>query len=223
MYKVIRNKLRYILFHHQTTTKHFVQYAASRCVISSFITKPQLHAYVLGFRSVALYPLSSPNHNWVMLILRVVVLRYILFHHQTTTLWIMLSHKITLRYILFHHQTTTYDWSYDVRCCCVISSFITKPQPVAEMVTDLDVALYPLSSPNHNCVRALALMALVALYPLSSPNHNTGTGMPSKRTVALYPLSSPNHNQYKQRIQLLGVALYPLSSPNHNIVQSVAV
>ena len=56
---------------------------------------------------VALYPLSSPNHNFIMNLENILTLRYILFHHQTTTFlkpWIKFN---TLRYILFHHQTTT--------------------------------------------------------------------------------------------------------------------
>ena len=34
-------------------------------------------------------------------------LRYILFHHQTTTKATSRRMEIQLRYILFHHQTTT--------------------------------------------------------------------------------------------------------------------
>ena len=34
----------------------------------------------------------------------------------------------------------------------------------------------------------------VALYPLSSPNHNYDWMGNYDRIVALYPLSSPNHN-----------------------------
>ena len=56
---------------------------------------------------VALYPLSSPNHNIMWF-----------FHNQCL-----------LRYILFHHQTTTGRSIHTISRCCVISSFITKPQP----------------------------------------------------------------------------------------------
>ena len=187
-------QLRYILFHHQTTTPSVFQTRPPRCVISSFITKPQpsirlaeanagcvISSFitkpqhklvVVGLRSVALYPLSSPNHNSapILVVLQVVALyplsspnhnlnllirlglklRYILFHHQTTTHAMRLLCHYGLRYILFHHQTTTLGASADAakwlryilfhhqtttkcRCrarleCCVISSFITKPQ-----------------------------------------------------------------------------------------------
>ena len=99
-----------------------------RCVISSFITKPQRTPLDLLMWSVALYPLSSPNHNLVSL-----------------------RRSITrLRYILFHHQTTTLRDAFKLMNCCVISSFITKPQPYRSREAFGRVALYPLSSPNHN-------------------------------------------------------------------------
>ena len=164
--------LRYILFHHQTTTSSTGQSPQSCCVISSFITKPQLNANsvlgqsgcvissfitkpqleiicVIPLRScvissfitkpqqgsapfsgvgVALYPLSSPNHNLDGLP--------------------PLSSQ--LRYILFHHQTTTRGCHGSFSRSCVISSFITKPQLTIDNIVANTVALYPLSSPNHN-------------------------------------------------------------------------
>ena len=65
------------------------------------------------------------------------MLRYILFHHQTTTLFIYYHYCKLLRYILFHHQTTTGLGSGLMRVSCVISSFITKPQPVFLMYCNM--------------------------------------------------------------------------------------
>ena len=99
--------LRYILFHHQTTTiPRYTGHKVS-CVISSFITKPQPRGRTSPACCVALYPLSSPNHNHRQVAHGEVVLRYILFHHQTTTVSMLMSPSPALRYILFHHQTTT--------------------------------------------------------------------------------------------------------------------
>ena len=121
---------------------------------------------------VALYPLSSPNHNTSHKEPQSCGLRYILFHHQTTTN-VMLgttrtscvissfitkpqqaaSHILHLACCVISSFITKPQRISEVfgsGVCCVISSFITKPQPVVDMVTDLDVALYPLSSPNHN-------------------------------------------------------------------------
>ena len=142
------------------------------CVISSFITKPQLfnapfwsalvalyplsspnHNWTCAImcgRDVALYPLSSPNHNSALVVFLLLVLRYILFHHQTTTYNPGRTKKAVLRYILFHHQTTTCRCSWNAVICCVISSFITKPQHTSVVDNISNVALYPLSSPNHN-------------------------------------------------------------------------
>ena len=120
------------------------------CVISSFITKPQQRKITHGQRSVALYPLSSPNHNQPRANQYRWGLRYILFHHQTTTHHHTFQDNATLRYILFHHQTTTPFLLLLHLICCVISSFITKPQHTGEFAHGHIVALYPLSSPNHN-------------------------------------------------------------------------
>ena len=125
-----RHELRYILFHHQTTTMRPSSFAASSCVISSFITKPQPTAIVPALSSVALYPLSSPNHNHQSNRVHKIPLRYILFHHQTTTVPMQSRMLLRLRYILFHHQTTTLSMKSASMACCVISSFITKPQLV---------------------------------------------------------------------------------------------
>ena len=42
-----------------------------------------------------------------------------------------------LRYILFHHQTTTTPYITFTLISCVISSFITKPQPVFLMYCNM--------------------------------------------------------------------------------------
>ena len=123
------------------------------CVISSFITKPQPHMNSSSTSRVALYPLSSPNHNGLSRHFLKLVLRYILFHHQTTTVSACKNFTATLRYILFHHQTTTQLNEASIRLGCVISSFITKPQPCGYYINRCTVALYPLSSPNHNQTR----------------------------------------------------------------------
>ena len=121
-------RLRYILFHHQTTTSPGQMGRRPRCVISSFITKPQLIQTATTTEAVALYPLSSPNHNPTSIAQPHQRLRYILFHHQTTTPFVMWLMPKTLRYILFHHQTTTCFPCCRTPLSCVISSFITKPQ-----------------------------------------------------------------------------------------------
>ena len=105
--------LRYILFHHQTTTALLPITCQCGCVISSFITKPQQYGCYRRNYDVALYPLSSPNHNLLSVRNSILVLRYILFHHQTTTIWLICCVPKMLRYILFHHQTTTVQIYYE--------------------------------------------------------------------------------------------------------------
>ena len=144
------NRLRYILFHHQTTTSCCHRASKCGCVISSFITKPQPPPCWYFLFCVALYPLSSPNHNYGA----------------------FKGLRGGLRYILFHHQTTTFIMGQYLVTSCVISSFITKPQRCWYRPLHCFVALYPLSSPNHNCLSLVFALMEVALYPLSSPNHN---------------------------------------------------
>ena len=120
--------MRYILFHHQTTTLGIHHRCVISCVISSFITKPQLDFGSQLTLQVALYPLSSPNHNHLLEIQVASKLRYILFHHQTTTqLHLFRERK---RCVISSFITKPQHW---LRCnqawrSCVISSFITKPQ-----------------------------------------------------------------------------------------------
>ena len=164
--------LRYILFHHQTTTLPRLHRLPIGCVISSFITKPQhqlienrtsdVALYPLSspnhntsnnYKSaemVALYPLSSPNHNILCLPpLFLVVALYPLSSPNHNKVPVA-QKGASLRYILFHHQTTTIHPVQRQTTSCVISSFITKPQQVQGCCSCSSVALYPLSSPNHN-------------------------------------------------------------------------
>ena len=142
------------------------------CVISSFITKPQQCVYDNIHVYVALYPLSSPNHNFSTLTLFCArVALYPLSSPNHNLMLIVFSGSL-LRYILFHHQTTTFTCLSCFSPCCVISSFITKPQRYFRIRLFIDVALYPLSSPNHNTSNWSMKTSEVALYPLSSPNHN---------------------------------------------------
>ena len=111
--------------------------------------------------------------------------------------------NISLRYIFFHHQTTTPSLHWPQGKGCVISSFITKPQPVLYRHSLLQVALYLLSSPNHNFTSGASSRCKVALYLLSSPNHNGTRIIFSSRMVALYLLSSPNHNDWYKHFPVM--------------------
>ena len=143
--------LRYILFHHQTTTLRHSTLA------------PMQLRYILFHHQTTTVSLQVLHQS---------LLRYILFHHQTTTMDVVYHTELMLRYILFHHQTTTDRLELYKKYCCVISSFITKPQLGLSYASSRTVALYPLSSPNHNVPKRMPIGVRVALYPLSSPNHN---------------------------------------------------
>ena len=195
-----------------------LNYVSSRtgCVISSFITKPQLNVAMSFPSSVALYPLSSPNHNYraaqdlrsglryilfhhqtttpIAVSISTLMLRYILFHHQTTTCPFVLSSCGRLRYILFHHQTTTPVTGVLFAFCCVISSFITKPQPSARARAagwSCVISSF-ITKPQPLMVIVAAPTSCVISSFITKPQLQSMVRF--VRSVALYPLSSPNHN-----------------------------
>ena len=144
------------------------------------------------------------------------MLRYILFHHQTTTARLLLCHCGELRYILFHHQTTTRVRQAALTQSCVISSFITKPQPVIFsislrlgcVISSFITKPQPIVHAERNG-RCCVISSFITKPQL-------GFDQPIRCRVALYPLSSPNHNGHECAMAAAMVALYPLSSPNHN-------
>ena len=87
-------------------------------------------------------------------------LRYILFHHQTTTVQCFRPLPRALRYILFHHQTTTICVPILSPLRCVISSFITKPQPVFLMCCNI-IQLQGVYSTGNGMVSSLSRAKLL--------------------------------------------------------------
>ena len=152
------------------------------CVISSFITKPQQagkNADVSGVAlyplsspnhnsslmsisppTVALYPLSSPNHNSVLLGYPIQIVALYPLSSPNHNLIIMLLSLWTLRYILFHHQTTTKGRCLCCWPCCVISSFITKPQPVFLMCCNM-IQLHDEYCTGNGMVSSLSMAKLL--------------------------------------------------------------
>ncbi len=149
--------LRYVLFHHQTTTIRGSAPLLICCVISSFITKPQPKEDMQDWLKSCVISsfITKPQPGWDAnpLANRCVISSFI------TKPQLSVSYNMPL-------------------LCCVISSFITKPQQNIVSSRSVAVALYPLSSPNHNITHEAKFFRLVALYPLSSPNHNHGLRQP---------------------------------------------
>ena len=210
--------LRYILFHHQTTTPFRRFSACDCCVISSFITKPQ---HYLG--------VTVPKKSCVI--------SSFITKPQLKQIRIYSYYCCVISSFITKPQL--YAMTHDQKTSCVISSFITKPQlsgaagsllggcVISSFITKPQLRLN-MSEYLGRCVISSFITkpqlsisfnkrSNVALYPLSSPNHNDGTPRGDTFKVALYPLSSPNHNLSLESITLMQVALYPLSSPNHNL------
>ena len=121
--------LRYILFHHQTTTILMLRSTTLRCVISSFITKPQLF--------------SCPSAIYIGCVISSFItkpqLKINYFRGKSSCVISSFITKPQLSRLI-----------RIMKPCCVISSFITKPQLSESTSIVITVALYPLSSPNHN-------------------------------------------------------------------------
>ena len=79
------------------------------CLISSFYIKPQQYLMFHSSLKIVLYRLSTSNHN----------------NTANITTWARLS------YIVFLHQTTTIFTCATGATYCLISSFYIKPQPSA--------------------------------------------------------------------------------------------
>ena len=119
-----------ILVHHQTTTAGRSTTWLSGCLVSYFITKPQQEPGFCssGFCCLVSYFITKPQQH-AKKKGEETQLFSILFHHQTTTFSTLRTEKRKLFSILFHHQTTTPRRARRSVCCCLVSYFITKPQP----------------------------------------------------------------------------------------------
>ena len=80
------------------------------CIISSFYIKPQHRVNTHEYSMVALYRLSTSNHNWS----------------------VANNGRERLHYIVFLHQTTTFAPRHAGQRRCIISSFYIKPQPKSD-------------------------------------------------------------------------------------------
>ena len=121
--------LRYIFFHHQTTTNFAVSNIKDSCVISSFITKPQL--VVLTRKAENSCVISS-----------FITKPQLGLSYSSSRTGCVISSFIT-------KPQLRPCYGFD-GVSCVISSFITKPQLQGSDYDVFIVALYLLSSPNHN-------------------------------------------------------------------------
>ncbi len=144
---------------------------------------------------VVLYLVSTSNHNNSLLVNLSLVLSYILFLHQTTTLvglelvlqgcliscfyikpQLMLALcagivgcLISCFYIKPQQRCSRCSWSLR----CLISCFYIKPQQLTGNSNRMAVVLYLVSTSNHNCSGVLHSIGEVVLYLVSTSNHNS--------------------------------------------------
>ena len=208
--------LSYIVFLHQTTTFESNTLTATNCLISSFYIKPQLPCLHTKWQSIVLYRLSTSNHNYSienLAIERIVLYRLSTSNHNSR------SHSLAkdiLSYIVFLHQTTTVFCLAIVAANCLISSFYIKPQLWGAKRNDSGIVLYRLSTSNHNDLCAVSEQQRIVLYRLSTSNHNSVVYTYITTRIVLYRLSTSNHNRCPYPWLLVPIVLYRLSTSNHN-------
>ena len=127
------------------------------------------------FKQVVLYLSSTSNHNQSFPLNFSDLLCYIFLLHQTTTGLAFITPLKQLCYIFLLHQTTTQRCSTMQRCCCVISFFYIKPQPL--YWTDRSafrcvISFFYIKPQPSFATRPICQ---VVLYLSSTSNHNQST------------------------------------------------
>ena len=172
-------QLSYIVFLHQTTTVNILLYFIFNCLISSFYIKPQQYNAWQRFYTIVLYRLSTSNHNCKLYLTDTILLSYIVFLHQTTTLVCTL---ILLPYCLissFYIKPQLISTPFLYLKDCLISSFYIKPQlSVISSSTRADCLISSFYIKPQHCSHNGVLKSIV-LYRLSTSNHNLSTEVPS--------------------------------------------
>ena len=170
-------------------TGHKVQ----SCVISSFITKPQPVANGGPNFAVALYLLSSPNHNPGTRELYAGFVALYLLSSPNHNRYSALDKKGKLRYIFFHHQTTTLPCTCRLALCCVISSFITKPQQLLATCIQVDGCVISsfITKPQHALKNAAETFGCVISSFITKPQLPRYTGHKIKSCVISSFITKP--------------------------------
>ena len=153
--------LRYILFHHQTTTIVKMFLAPFCCVISSFITKPQLvgrHTEVAQRCVISSFITKpQPVAVWVRLVKSCVISSFIT-KPQLLNHFVYVCHSCVISSFITKPQLRVYRPHYED--CCVISSFITKPQPVFLMCCNM-IQLHDEYCTGNGMVNSLSMAKLL--------------------------------------------------------------
>ena len=158
--------------------------------------------------AIVLYRLSTSNHNSahaLNLCVGIVLYRLSTSNHNFLLLLILFR---VLSYIVFLHQTTTVFWTAKTTFHCLISSFYIKPQLHLRVGSHHVIVLYRLSTSNHNTVRLLVVPVNIVLYRLSTSNHNVIRLRNFTNSIVLYRLSTSNHNLLIYSPDLQSVLLY---------------
>ena len=168
--------------------------AVLHCLISRFYIKPQHNSELLIHRLIALYLVSTSNHNCFSCSDRLQKLPYISFLHQTTTALSEVLDELELPYISFLHQTTTLSCILFFGINCLISRFYIKPQLGADYSTNSKNCLIsrfyikPQPVVSGMIKKSNCLISRFYIKPqLSGPATAAGR-------IALYLVSTSNHN-----------------------------
>ena len=227
-----------ILFHHQTTTPTLPFASRSGCLVSYFITKPQLPPRQRASRRVVQYLISSPNHNRsnAKLGCHVVVQYLISSPNHNLTLSVSMSASVVqylisspnhnpgvhiyaiieLFSILFHHQTTTsvvtLQTPSELFSILFHHQTTTLPLPCAQVLVLFSILFH-----HQTTTVLLLLLNLIALFSILF-HHQTTTQnkQPQSRRGCLVSYFITKPQRYQAALARLDVVQYLISSPNHN-------
>ena len=124
-----------------------------RCFLYPFYIKPQRLDEVHILAEVVSCIRSTSNHNFMVIILILMMLFPVSVLHQTTTNCNQTSRRHKLFPVSVLHQTTTLPFSCRTLMCCFLYPFYIKPQPSCLLPYQRPVVSCIRSTSNHNhCV-----------------------------------------------------------------------
>ncbi len=165
---------------------------------------------------IALYLVSTSNHNCSRAYWTMQIIALYLVSTSNHNVLIRLQQQAQLLYTLFLHQTTTAAALGLLTLNCFIPCFYIKPQLWSEYGYNDEDCFIPCFYIKPQLVPAPLALGCIALYLVSTSNHNHEDFFNFLLGIALYLVSTSNHNLTQSTSPCHHIALYLVSTSNHN-------
>ena len=123
-------------------------------------------------RTIVFYLFSTSNHNRIK----------------------RFKKSILLSFISFLHQTTTVSRKAFIRLNCLLSLFYIKPQLKVVRAMLRSIVFYLFSTSNHNASHRYTFIDGIVFYLFSTSNHNLHVSWHQSQKIVFYLFSTSNHN-----------------------------